>query len=138
MGLGVSKVNSQPFVLETALTEAYTVYSWVDVGAYENCVFYVSYQMGTAEADNDIEIKVEFSHDSTYGFIQTQSNKYGGNNHLEPMTHKFPAVSVAGTYDRFCFEVNVSGASYMRISVKENGVAANVGKGIISVNFGWR
>ena len=136
-GLSVSKVNTQPFVLETALTEAYTVYDWFNVGAYDSCVFYIAYQMGATEAGNDIEIKIEFSHKETYGYQQTQSNIYSGHNNLEPITHKFPAVSAAEIYDRFVLPVDISWAKYMRISIKENGVAVNVGKVIVNVNLGW-
>jgi hypothetical protein len=137
MALGSVNVNRQPIILERDLTNAFVLFSWIDVAIYPRVVFYIDYKMGDGETANQLELKVEFSSQALFGYQQVSERVSGANNTLVPITHKFTAVSPAGTFDRFILPVDIAGAKYMRVSIKENGVATNFGRVAIDANFGW-
>ncbi|MFQ5493572.1 MAG: hypothetical protein ACE5DX_05440 [Candidatus Dojkabacteria bacterium] len=102
----------------------------------------VEYTMGAAEAGNSVELKVEFSNldtnpvtrtpASTEWYQEAMETAVGGTVTVNLVERTFDAVSAAATYDRF--EVAIpNAAQYVRVSIKETGVAANKGSASVKL-----
>lgn len=98
--------------------------------------------MGAAETSNSIQIKVqasptEIALDSVlWGRLTTTAASSGTVTHTN-REDTFSAVSSAGTYDVFPIEITDLNTSYIKVSVKETGIAANGGSCyVVAETFG--
>jgi len=136
------------FVLGTigaaqTLTSAYTgsVSNPFRIESNYQVVLDVAYTMGTAETANSVDLIVEFANTisspiemsdiaTTDWHRQIAESTTTGVTTVTLQSYNFVSTQTAGTYDRFEIPVPVA-AKYMRISAKENGVAANAGNIIV-------
>lgn len=94
----------------------------------------IEYAMGTAESGNSIEVKLEFAYVDSAGsapastdyFQEITESASSGTITMSLAERTFSAVSAAGTFDRFDIPVPM-GAKWIKVSVKETGIASNGG-----------
>lgn len=114
------------------LTGSYVEGTPVFVGEAEQIGLDVAYTMGSGESGNSVELRVEFSGDNSTGSAPTEwyqevTESVASGTITETLAERtFSAVSAAGTYDRFRIPLPID-AKWIRISVKETGIAANGG-----------
>ncbi len=102
----------------------------------------IEYTMGAAETANSIEIKLEFADlavdnrsiqpASTDWYREAIETLSAGTATINLLERTFAAVSAAATYDRFVLDIP-GGHDFMRVSVKETGVAANKGSASVKL-----
>lgn len=102
----------------------------------------IEYTMGAAETANSIEVKIEFADTlgdnralaptSTDWYREAVETLSGGTATVNVLERTFAAVSAAATYDRFVLDVP-GGHDFMRVSIKETGVAANKGSASVKL-----
>lgn len=134
-------LDTRPVFNAVTLTGSYVTQSlathgtadWIDLKNVDQVVLDVAYTMGAAETANSIQIKVEFANPATKTTPATtdwhqmiQETISGGTDTVAFLEYSFTAVSAAATYDRFQIPFPVS-SKFMRVSVKETGIAANGG-----------
>ena len=88
-------------------------------------MLFITYTTGAAETNNSLTFKVEFSNNESTWFQQSYDAVSGGVNTLTDVEHTFVGASAATDYTKV-YGVPVYG-KFLRISVKETGVAANFG-----------
>lgn len=115
------------------LTGSYQAGNAYFVGEAEQLALDVAYTMGTAESGNSLEVKIEFSPNKggdTPGsddWYREVTESVSSGTITESLAERtFSAVSAAGTYDRFHLSIPLD-AMWVRVSVKETGIAANGG-----------
>lgn len=109
-----------------ALTNAYTGNNKViECGGYSKINLDVLYTTGTAETNNSIEIKFESSPDGTNVYLIVNESVSGGTSTLTQREFTF-AGAVAATAYSFSIGLDIF-YKYLKVSVKESGVAANAG-----------
>lgn len=102
----------------------------------------VEYTMGAAETANTTELIVEFA-DMVNGqrsnvpataswYREVTESVSAGVVTLALAERTFAAVSAAATYDRFIVEIP-GGHDFMRVSIKETGVASNKGSASVKL-----
>jgi len=121
----------------SALTNTYVASSVIDISGYDQVIFYVSYTEDAAEANNDLYYYVEFSPDNStwykYAYEKLETPA-AGKSTIYPVTDNI--VDSAGPATATNFRVPFEGAdTYMRIWVKEVGVAANYGTCAIDIEL---
>lgn len=121
----ISNVLTKRTLESTYQTESATVATKTfDTAGYTNLNLDISYTMGAAETSNTIQLKVEGSPDGT--------NFYSLSNDETSLTvsttfpREFTMTGVDGDTLNISIFMNI-GYRYMRISIKETGVAANKG-----------
>lgn len=108
----------------------------INIEGFDQVNLDVAYTMGTAETANSIQIKIEFANPivgdpaSTDWSQETSITTVSGVTTILQHSYTFDAVSAAGTYDRFQIAIPIN-SKYMRVSVKETGIAANGGTATI-------
>lgn len=95
-----------------------------ETAGFSKINFDVLYTMGDAETSNSIEIKLESSDDKTnwYQIVNEASTAGASTVTVKEITF----VGTNGTTASFSYLLDIA-YKYMRISVKETGVASNVG-----------
>lgn len=88
----------------------------------------VNYTMGGSESGNSIQLKYEVSFDGSVWYRVQEEAVSSGTVTRHNREDTFSAASAAATYDRFSvsFE-NYGGWEYLKVSVKETGIASNGG-----------
>lgn len=124
------------------LTNAYSgnVGSAVLIDNAKQLFIDIDYTMGAAETTNSVEVLVEVADpDNTNRQLTPATTDWrslvtettsGGTVTIVPRAYSFAAVSAAATYDRFSIDLNETKDvrhQWIRVSVKETGVAANAG-----------
>jgi len=110
----------------STLTASYVAGNVIDIFGIRQATILVAYTQGTGESGNSIQIKIELSDDNTNWYQEVSTYTSGNTSSLRLHEYSFDAVSAAGTYDRFALPVPI-GVRYVRISIKETGVATNFG-----------
>lgn len=92
----------------------------------------VHYTMGAAETGNSIQVKVETADsylaiDSALWARRTREAVSSGAVTLSAEEFTFTATKAAGTYDVFEIRLPELNANYIKVSVKETGIATNGG-----------
>ncbi len=95
-----------------------------ETGGYSELVLHLNYTVGASETNNSIEIKLEDSNDRTNFYQLTNESASAGTSTLT--AREFTFAGAAATSYPISYRLDVS-YKYMRISVKETGVAANFG-----------
>lgn len=135
MGLGYT-IQNQPLVLigsksgttrtSVALTDAYGVANKtkiIETGEISKANFSFLYTVGAAEADNSLLIRFETSSDGT-NFYQIPNEAVSAGSSVLTK-REFSFVGSAGAHE-FSLPLDIQD-KFLRISVKESGVASNVG-----------
>lgn len=121
----------------TTLTGSYVVQSspaYFELTGVEKIVLDVAYTMGTSETSNSIQVRVEYANPlndndlpvTTDWHIKSNEATSGSTSTATQCEYTFSAVSAAGTFDRFQITLEPI-AKYMRVSIKETGIASNGG-----------
>jgi hypothetical protein len=133
-----------------ALTSSYVASSACYVGNAENFFIEVDYTMGASETSNTIQVYIEVADPDAItrigqdGFIPATTDwraivsetTSGGTVTIVPREYTFAAVSAAATYDRFSIDLDAHKEgrhTWVRVSIKETGVATNAGTALIRV-----
>lgn len=110
----------------TALTTAYTGNTkTIKTAGYSVMVIDVLYTTGSGETNNSIEIKLEDSVDGTNFYQITNESASGGTSTLTAREFTFVGASAATAY-AISYRIDIS-YTFVKLSVKESGVAANAG-----------
>lgn len=127
------------------LTNAYTGNrsAAIKLGATDKFVLDIEYTMGATETANSVEVLVEFgtpisnppsaSPESTEWYIKTSEVITAGVPVLTANGYQFVAASAAATYDRFQTPEIAASGEFVRVSIKETGVAANAGSASVKL-----
>jgi hypothetical protein len=109
-----------------ALTTSYADNSkTLKVGGYSKVNLDVLYTTGAAETNNSVEIKFEGSPDGTNFYQTVNESVSGGTSTLALREFAYVGASAATAYS-FSIGLDIF-YKYLKISVKESGVAANAG-----------
>ncbi len=110
----------------SALTTAYTGNTkTIKTAGYSAMVLDVLYTTGAAETNNTIEIKLEDSVDATNFYQLTNESVSSGTSTIVAREFQFTGASAATAY-AISYRIDIS-YTYIKLSVKESGVAANAG-----------
>jgi len=114
-------------ITPVALTSSYnaTVSGTVPCGGASALVINAKYTTGAAETNNSIEIKMEASNDGTNFFQLTNEAASGGTSTITQRELTFVGASAATAYS-VSYKLDVA-YKFLKLSVKESGVAANAG-----------
>lgn len=96
-----------------------------DVGGHVRVDFALNYTMGAAETSNSIEVKLEWSPEGTNFYRFMNDSTSGATSTLT--VREFTYVGINAAASPITFGIDISYKEVVRISVKETGVAANVG-----------
>jgi len=119
-----------------ALTDAYDVANKtkiIETGGLSKINFSILYTTGAAETNNSIEIRLESSVDRTNFYRIPNESVSGGTSTLTQREFTFVGASAATAY-AISLPIDVQD-NYMRISVKESGVASNAGTVFVEATF---
>lgn len=94
-------------------------------GGASKVSFYLLYTTGTGETNNSIEVKVETSPDGTNFYQLLNESVSGATSTLTQREFTFVGAAAATTY-ALSLPLDISD-KYVRVGVKESGVAANYG-----------
>jgi len=126
----IGSKDSSGNITGATLTDAYgnsNTTAIVDTGGMSKLELHIGYTQGSGESGNSIQIRVEASPDRVNWYRFTNDSTSGATSTLTQREFTFSAVSSAGTWDYISLPLDVS-CDYVRISIKESGVAANYGK----------
>lgn len=110
-----------------ALTDAYDVANKTKIfatGGYSKVNFDILYTMGAAETSNSIQLRVDASTDGTNFYRIPNESVSGGTSTLTTREFTFVGADAAAATISIGLDIFYK---YMRISLKETGVASNVG-----------
>lgn len=115
----------------------------VPIGYADQVTLYIGYTMGAAESGNSIQVKIDFADrnldvSSTEWARSSSEADSSGTITLTLQERTFSAVAAAGTYDVFRIKLTDVNDKYMRVSVKETGIAANGGSCYVRATIGGR
>lgn len=111
-----------------ALTNAYDVANKTKIfetSGYSKVNFDVLYTTGAAETDNSIQLRIEGSPDRTNWYRISNESASGGTSTLTEREFTFVGAVAATAYS-ISIGLDIF-YKYVRVSVKETGVAANAG-----------
>jgi hypothetical protein len=114
-------------VTPVALTTGYDVANKtkiVETAGYSKINFDILYTMGAAETANSIEVRVDASTDGTNFYRIANESASGGTSTLTAREFTFVGTNAAAATISIGLDIFYK---YVRVSVKESGVAANAG-----------
>lgn len=112
------------------------------IGNEKEVALDVDYTMGAAETSNSIQLLVEYANPdlidsrsyspvSTDWRLATEQAVTAGAVTVTKQEFTFAAISAAATYDRIHVKIGMPNASWIRVSIKETGVASNKGSAVV-------
>ena len=147
--MGLSYETTQPFRLigskttagvttgvtleSTYQTESDTVATKsFKIAGYSKANFDITYTMGATETTNSVEIKLEHSPDNINWYRYVTDTTTGGTSTLALREWTYVGVNAAAS--SFSLPVDIFDR-YIRVSLKETGVATNKGKAYVEVTL---
>lgn len=137
--------TSTPYTLTNAYVTSGSGVAVVDVRNAQQLFLEVAYTQGAAETGNSIEVKLDVADplnqqrlniptasSTTEWYQPTTETASSGVVTLNLASYTFVATQTAGTYDNFKIDIP-NGHTFIRVSVKETGVAANAGNCFVKV-----
>lgn len=110
-------------------TSGVTVSSAIDVGSFDEFTLFVDYRAGSAESGNVCEVEISFSPNATDWAVFDAWINTSGQNAREIQYYNVPQR--ADALDCTLISVNNIQGKFMRIRLKEEGVASNAGKATV-------
>ena len=126
------------------LTDSYVAGTEVHVPDHSQATICISYAMGAAETSNAVLFKIEYSPDlaktdyyqeSMMGY-DTVTAGSSTTSTIQTVEHSFQAEAAASSATNFVYEVPFC-SSWIKVSFKESGVAANYGTCSCEYYIGW-
>lgn len=118
----------------SALTSAYTGNNKAfAVGGYSKLNLDILYTTGAAETNNSIEVQIECSPDGTNWYRIPNEAASGGTSTLTQREFTFVGASAATAYT-ISIGLDIF-YKYVKVSVKESGVAANAGTAYVEATL---